>query len=143
MMLQTCRLDYSARYSDADGVSITVPGFGSFTPFIEYYFSDFLDYFLVRGYTRDDNIRSAPYDWRLSPGKLSLGNTATIQFAESKTVHCVTTCTGVSIISLCVFEHLVVLFLTNIKKKQLREVGIECKKSKETRIVTMATKVKG
>ena len=62
------RLNYSAGYSNSYGVSITVPGFGSFSPFIEFYFSEFLDYFEDRGYTRNDDIRSAPYDWRLSPG---------------------------------------------------------------------------
>ena len=59
------RLNSSAGYSNSYGVSITVPGFGNFSEFID---SEFLDYFEDRGYTRNDDIRSAPYDWRLSTG---------------------------------------------------------------------------
>ena len=61
------RLNYSANYSDAMGVSITAADFGSFSPFTVF-LSDFLNYFLDRGYTEDVDIRAATYDWRLSPG---------------------------------------------------------------------------
>ena len=34
------------------------------------YFFQFVDYFAQRGYTRDVNIRAAPYDYRLGASKL-------------------------------------------------------------------------
>ena len=34
----------------------------------EPYFYSFVQYFVDRGYTRDVNIRAAPYDWRLATG---------------------------------------------------------------------------
>ena len=33
------------------------------------YFFEFVDYFAQRGYTRDVNIRAAPYDYRLGASK--------------------------------------------------------------------------
>lgn len=53
------------------GVSITAAGFGSFSP-VEAFMSDFLEYFVDRGYTKDVNVRAATYDWRLSPGNNSV-----------------------------------------------------------------------
>ena len=49
------------------GVFITAADFGSFSPFEES-MSEFLEYFVNRGYTEDFNVRAATYDWRLSPG---------------------------------------------------------------------------
>ncbi len=77
--LHPYRLVYSnetKRYSNPKGVKVTAAEFGS-TSSVEYldlmkqfpYFNVFVDYFAERGYTRDLNIRAAPYDWRLSPGK--------------------------------------------------------------------------
>ena len=66
------RLDYINGYSDAPGVTITAADFGS-TSSVEFlgtfpYLNSFVEYFVQRGYTRDVNIRAAPYDWRLAPG---------------------------------------------------------------------------
>lgn len=69
--LLVCRLNYTGGYSDALGIDITVPFFGSFAS-VEIYLSDFLGYFTDRGYTRDKDIRAAPYDWRLSPGMFTI-----------------------------------------------------------------------
>ena len=62
-------------YSNRDGVTIKVPGFGD-TQTIEYIdtddyipsYHDFVQYFVDRGYVRGKNIRAAPYDWRLAAG---------------------------------------------------------------------------
>ena len=70
-----CRLDPTSGYSDAPGVTITAADFGS-TSSVEIlgpsrYFNSFVEYFVQRGYTRDVNIRAAPYDWRLATGNSS------------------------------------------------------------------------
>lgn len=72
MLQYTCRLDYANSHSDAQGVTVTVAEFGSVSS-VEFlhtvpYFYDFVEYFVGRGYTRDVNIRAAPYDWRLGAG---------------------------------------------------------------------------
>ena len=64
-------------YSNRDGVTINVPGFGD-TQTIEYINTDdlkivpgynsFVQYFVDRGYVRGKTIRGAPYDWRLAAG---------------------------------------------------------------------------
>ena len=62
-------------YSDPPGVTVTVPDFGSISsieflgPYPFYY--PLVEYLVQRGYTRDVNIRAAPYDWRLNPGMLN------------------------------------------------------------------------
>ena len=74
------RLNYSqltSDYSDAMDVTVTAANFGS-TSSVEFLdvnrlasvFYPFVQYFVQRGYTRDVNIRAAPYDYRLSTGKL-------------------------------------------------------------------------
>ena len=63
-------------YSDAPDVTVTTASFGS-TSSVEFldsdatlpYMNDFVEYFVQRGYTRDVNIRAAPYDWRLAGGE--------------------------------------------------------------------------
>ena len=68
------RFDYTPEsgYSDPPGVTVTVPDFGSISsiefvgPYPFYY--PLVEYLVQRGYTRDVNIRAAPYDWRLNPG---------------------------------------------------------------------------
>ena len=68
------RFDYTPEngYSDPPGVRVTVPDFGSISsiefvgPYPFYY--PLVEYLVQRGYTRDVNIRAAPYDWRLNPG---------------------------------------------------------------------------
>jgi hypothetical protein len=68
------RFDYTPDngYSDPPGVSVLVPDFGSISsiefvdPYPFYY--PLVEYLVQRGYTRDVNIRAAPYDWRLNPG---------------------------------------------------------------------------
>ena len=75
------RLSYNTdtnRYSDASGVTISVPGFGStstvetlnFNLIRASYLNTFVEYFVKRGYIRDTSIRAAPYDWRLAAGKI-------------------------------------------------------------------------
>ena len=64
-------------YSNNDGVTIRVPGFGQ-TETIEFVNSDdvvsvpgyntLVQYFVDRGYVRGKTIRAAPYDWRLAAG---------------------------------------------------------------------------
>lgn len=59
-------------------MNIKVPGFGN-TDTVEDlsatgllnlpYFHQLVDYFVERGYERGKDIRAAPYDWRLAPGK--------------------------------------------------------------------------
>ena len=55
-------------------MTVTVPDFGSISsiefvgPYPFYY--PLVEYLVQRGYTRDVNIRGAPYDWRLNPGML-------------------------------------------------------------------------
>ena len=61
------RLNYSANYSDVPGITVTPANFGSVSA-VEFYAAGFIEYFLERGYTRDVDIRTAPYDWRLAPG---------------------------------------------------------------------------
>ena len=58
-------------------MNVTAPNFGS-TSSVEtldlndtdLYFFEFVEYFAQRGYTRDVNIRAAPYDYRLGSSKL-------------------------------------------------------------------------
>ena len=78
-MLYYCRLNYSSTgYRDAEGVTVTAANFGN-TSSVEtldledsdQYFFQFVDYFAQRGYTRDVNIRAAPYDYRLGASKLA------------------------------------------------------------------------
>ena len=70
------RLDVAGGYSDAPGVTVTAPGFGS-TSSVEFigsdmpYMNELVDYFVQRGYVRNVNIRAAPYDWRLAAGMWS------------------------------------------------------------------------
>ena len=82
----SCRLDYAVstnRYSDKQGVTVSVPGFGD-TRTVEcrsisnefcekntsvQYFNKFVDYFVAKGYQRGVDIRAAPYDWRLAAGE--------------------------------------------------------------------------
>lgn len=72
------RLNYSSSggYRDAEDVTLAAANFGS-TSSVETldlentdrYFYQFVDYFAQRGYTRDVNIRAAPYDNRLGASK--------------------------------------------------------------------------
>jgi lysophospholipase-3 len=83
-------LEYDAstnRYSDKEGVSVAVPGFGetysveclanntalcrNYTPTGVQYFNIFVYYFVNKGYQRGVDIRAAPYDWRLAPDSLN------------------------------------------------------------------------
>ncbi len=69
-------------YSNAPGVNIRIPGFGS-TSSVEYldpdakwfsvtqYFYSMVQHFVDKGYTRGKDIVGAPYDWRFSPSKCS------------------------------------------------------------------------
>lgn len=68
----------TSEYSSIDdGITVTVPGFGDTntverlsTGLITFpYLEKFVEYFVERGYKRGRNIRAAPYDWRLAPGK--------------------------------------------------------------------------
>ena len=71
------RLNYSLinEYSDAMDVIITVANFAN-TSSVEFLdlgtsepqFFGLVEYFVQRGYSRDVNIRAAPYDYRLSTG---------------------------------------------------------------------------
>ena len=79
MALCPFRLQYDSatnNYSAAEGVTVSVPGFGN-TSTVEFidpadsaldYLHIFVDYFIQRGYVRGRNIRAAPYDWRLAAG---------------------------------------------------------------------------
>ena len=79
-MLQCAyRLNDTDGYSDTPGVTVTAADFGN-TSSVEYldptnstpYFFFFVDYFVQHGYTRNKNIRAAPYDWRLGAGIIRL-----------------------------------------------------------------------
>ena len=61
------RLNYTANYGDAEGVTITAIDFDRIIG-LQIYSFGFLSYFLNRGYTADKDIRIACYDWRLAPG---------------------------------------------------------------------------
>ena len=64
-------------------MEVAVPGFGQ-TKTVEclsdsrlicslkpaQYFKKFVDFFVRKGYKKGKDIRAAPYDWRLSPGKM-------------------------------------------------------------------------
>ena len=68
----TCRLNPADGYSDAPDVTVTTADFGK-TSSVEFlgpspYLNDFVEYYVQRGYTRDVDIRAAPYDWRLATG---------------------------------------------------------------------------
>jgi lysophospholipase-3 len=80
-------LDYAVStnmYSDKQGVTVSVPGFGdtrtveclcTSNDFCEkntsvQYFNKFVDYFVAKGYQRGVDIRAAPYDWRLAADSL-------------------------------------------------------------------------
>ena len=80
--MSLCRLNYSQQtkdYLDATDVTITAANFGS-TSSVEFLdlnrqapvFYPFVQYFVQRGYTRDVNIRAAPYDYRLSTGMITV-----------------------------------------------------------------------
>ena len=69
------RLNYKDGYSDAKDVHITAAEFGN-TSSVEIldlkgifpYFYAFVKFFEERGYTKNVNIKAAPYDWRLAVG---------------------------------------------------------------------------
>ena len=63
-----CRLNYSANYADAEGITITAVDFSDIAG-LEFYSTGFLQYFVDRGYTANVDIQVASYDWRLAPGK--------------------------------------------------------------------------
>ncbi|XP_053281991.1 phosphatidylcholine-sterol acyltransferase [Pleuronectes platessa] len=64
------------RSSNSPGVQVRVPGFGQTYP-IEYldynklagYFFSMVQHLVDVGYTRNETIRGAPYDWRLAPNE--------------------------------------------------------------------------
>lgn len=66
----------SRRSSNSPGVQVRVPGFGQ-TYTIEYldynklagYFHTMVEHFVSVGYTRNETVRGAPYDWRLAPNE--------------------------------------------------------------------------
>ena len=67
----------SDQYSNAKGVEIRIPGFGN-TSTVEVldpgvmfadYFKAIVSHFVSIGYTRNKDIRAAPFDWRLGPSK--------------------------------------------------------------------------
>ena len=62
------RLNYSANYADVEGVIVTAIDFGRIAG-LRSIFPDFLTYFVDRGYTENEDIQIASYDWRLAPGK--------------------------------------------------------------------------
>ena len=66
--LSVCRLNYSANYADAEGITVTAIDFARMDGF-QFSSPGFLSYFLDRGYTADVDIQIACYDWRLAPGK--------------------------------------------------------------------------
>ncbi|XP_033941090.1 phosphatidylcholine-sterol acyltransferase-like isoform X2 [Pseudochaenichthys georgianus] len=60
--------------SNSPGVQVRVPGFGQTYPieFIDYnrlagYFHTMVQHLVNVGYTRNETVRGAPYDWRLAP----------------------------------------------------------------------------
>ena len=67
------RLNYTdGRYSDAQDVTISTANFGSLssladlTPFVPISNeTNFIEYLVQRGYIIDENLRAAPFDWRL------------------------------------------------------------------------------
>ncbi|XP_059848642.1 phosphatidylcholine-sterol acyltransferase [Hypanus sabinus] len=64
----------TGRSSNAPGVETRVPGFGK-TCSVEYldslkltgYFHTLVQFLVNMGYTRDETVRAAPYDWRVAP----------------------------------------------------------------------------
>ncbi len=66
-------------FSNNTNVELIVPDFGG-TGAFEYldvgyinlgpYLHTMVEYFVKRGYKRDESIRGAPYDWRLAAGDL-------------------------------------------------------------------------
>ena len=79
-LLYCARMQYDPtldQYSNANGVEIRIPGFGN-TSTVEvldpgimfsYYFKTIVSHFVSIGYTRNKDIRAAPFDWRLGPSK--------------------------------------------------------------------------
>ena len=73
-----CRLNYTdGGYLDAPGVTVSTVDFGNLSSSAELNqllldlienATNFVDYFVERGYTKDVSIRAAPYDWRLGGG---------------------------------------------------------------------------
>ena len=70
--------DKTDRYYDSPNVDVIAPGVGNVTLLeylstyeevqIEPYFKDFTDFFTSKySYVRGNNLRGAPYDWRLAP----------------------------------------------------------------------------
>ena len=67
----------SDSYSNTTNVDVTAPGLGNVTT-LEYldadgekllpHYKNFVDYFVEKGYTRGQDLRGVPYDWRLAPG---------------------------------------------------------------------------
>ena len=65
------------QYSNAKGVDIRIPGFGNTStvevldPGVAFtdYFKAIVSHFASIGYTRDKDIRAAPFDWRLGPSE--------------------------------------------------------------------------
>uniref|UniRef100_H3CE10 Phospholipase A2, group XV n=1 Tax=Tetraodon nigroviridis TaxID=99883 RepID=H3CE10_TETNG len=66
----------SRRSSNSPGVQVRVPGFGQTYP-IEFldssrlagYFHTMVQQLVNMGYTRNETVRGAPYDWRLAPNE--------------------------------------------------------------------------
>ncbi|CAF91462.1 unnamed protein product [Tetraodon nigroviridis] len=66
----------SRRSSNSPGVQVRVPGFGQTYP-IEFldssrlagYFHTMVQQLVNMGYTRNETVRGAPYDWRLAPSE--------------------------------------------------------------------------
>ncbi|XP_029991712.1 phosphatidylcholine-sterol acyltransferase [Sphaeramia orbicularis] len=64
------------RSSNSPGVQVRVPGFGQTYP-IEFldgsklvgYFHTMVEHLVSVGYTRNETVRGAPYDWRLAPNE--------------------------------------------------------------------------
>ncbi|XP_018559590.1 phosphatidylcholine-sterol acyltransferase [Lates calcarifer] len=64
------------RSSNSPGVQVRVPGFGQTYPieFLDYnklagYFHTMVQHLVNVGYTRNETVRGAPYDWRLAPNE--------------------------------------------------------------------------
>ncbi|KAL3062015.1 hypothetical protein OYC64_010022 [Pagothenia borchgrevinki] len=64
------------RSSNSPGVQVRVPGFGQTYPieFVDYnrlagYFHTMVQHLVNVGYTRNETVRGAPYDWRLAPNE--------------------------------------------------------------------------
>ena len=87
----------SGQYSSTDDdILVSAPGFGD-TNSVENlgqdvipipYFKDMVEYFVRRGYERGKNIRAAPYDWRLAPGKIIVINARKLSVMNGQSVHC-------------------------------------------------------